>query len=99
MSGNFQGHSRCDLIMNNFCNIIVYNSPKLAWNCSKFCDDIGPNYIMPSIGVPNLNEIDTCFKLLLIWCEKEEEAIRREEKDKENWIIFRSTHLGNYISI
>ena len=41
-----------------FCNIIMHNSLKIAWNCSKFCENIGSN------DVPNLKETkaqEGCF--------------------------------------
>ena len=48
MGDSFSGvSSKCNNKVNSeqFCNIIVHNSLKFAWNCFKFCENIDPNIL------------------------------------------------------
>ena len=84
---------KCDKIMNNFCNIIIHNSLKFAWN---FCENIGPSTLYRCAKF----ERNQSMRRLFLHALKIFNLVqRRRNRSKiKNWMIFRSTYLMNYQS-
>ena len=72
----------------HFCDFIVHNSLKPAWNCSKFYESIDHDTLYKCVKFEKYeNVVFTHFYL-----EQKEQT--EEERNKENQMVFSNTYLA-----